>query len=32
VDNPLSKRVARRKLSRVNSIVREFELGIRKKK
>ena len=31
VDNPLSKRVARRRLGRVNSIIREFELGIRKK-
>jgi large subunit ribosomal protein L29 len=31
VDNPLSKRTARRKLSRVNTIIREFELGIRKK-
>jgi large subunit ribosomal protein L29 len=31
VDNPLSKRVARRRLGRVNSILREFELGIRKK-
>ena len=30
VDNPLSKRTARRKLSRVNGIIREFELGIRK--
>ena len=31
VDNPLSKRVARRRLGRVNGIIREFELGIRKK-
>ena len=31
VDNPLSKRVARRKLARANSIIREFELGIRKR-
>ena len=30
VDNPLSKRTARRKLARVTSIIREFELGIRK--
>ena len=32
VDNPLSKRTARRKLARVVSIIREFELGIRKRK
>ena len=31
VDNPLSKRVARRRLGRVNGIIREYELGIRKK-
>ncbi len=31
VDNPLSKRVARRKLGRVNTIIHEFELGMRKK-
>jgi large subunit ribosomal protein L29 len=31
VDNPLSKRTARRKLARANAIVREFELGIRKR-
>jgi len=31
VDNPLSKRVARRRLGRVNAIIHEFELGIRKK-
>ena len=31
VDNPLSKRTARRKLARVVSIIREFELGIRKR-
>jgi large subunit ribosomal protein L29 len=31
VDNPLSKRTARRKLARVNTIIREFELGIRKR-
>ena len=31
VDNPLSKRTARRKLARVNAIIREFELGIRKR-
>ena len=31
VDNPLSKRTARRKLGRVNGIIREFELGIRKR-
>jgi len=31
VDNPLSKRVARRKLGRVNTIIREFELGRRAK-
>jgi large subunit ribosomal protein L29 len=31
VDNPLSKRTARRKLARVSSIIREFDLGIRKR-
>jgi large subunit ribosomal protein L29 len=31
VDNPLSKRTARHKLARVTSIIREFELGIRKR-
>jgi len=31
VDNPLSKRTARRKLARANSIIREFELGTRKR-
>ena len=31
VDNPLSKRTARRTLARVTSIIREFELGIRKR-
>jgi large subunit ribosomal protein L29 len=31
VDNPLSKRTARRKLARVTSIIREFDLGIRKR-
>jgi len=31
VDNPLSRRAARRRLGRVNGIIREFELGIRKK-
>jgi large subunit ribosomal protein L29 len=31
VDNPLSKRTSRRKLARVASIIREFELGIRKR-
>ena len=31
VDNPLSKRVARRKLGRVNTIIHEFEIGMRKK-
>ena len=30
VDNPLSKRTARRRLARANSIIREFEIGIRK--
>ena len=30
VDNPLSKRTSRRRLARVSSIIREFELGIRK--
>ena len=31
VDNPLSKRTARRKLARVTTIIREFDLGIRKR-
>ena len=31
VDNPLSKRTARRKLARVTTIIREYELGIRKR-
>ncbi len=30
VDNPLSKRTARRRLARVMTLIREFELGIRK--
>ncbi len=30
VDNPLSKRTARRKLARVTTLIREHELGIRK--
>ena len=31
VDNPLSRRTARRRLGRVNTILREFDLGIRKR-
>ncbi len=31
VDNPLSKRTLRRKLARVTGIIREFDLGIRKR-
>jgi large subunit ribosomal protein L29 len=31
VDNPLSKRTVRRKLARVTTIIREYELGIRKR-
>jgi large subunit ribosomal protein L29 len=31
VDNPVSKRTARRKLARVTTIIHEFELGIRKR-
>jgi large subunit ribosomal protein L29 len=31
VDNPLSKRTARRRLARVVTIIREFELEIRKR-
>jgi large subunit ribosomal protein L29 len=31
VDNPLSKRIARRRLARVVTIIREFELEIRKR-
>ncbi len=31
VDNPLGKRTARRRLARANAIIREFELGIRKR-
>jgi large subunit ribosomal protein L29 len=31
VDNPLSKRTARRRLARVTTIIREYDLGIRAK-
>jgi large subunit ribosomal protein L29 len=31
VDNPLSKRTVRRKLARVVTIIREYDLGIRKR-
>ena len=30
VDNPLEKRAVRRKLARLNTIIHEFKLGIRK--
>ena len=30
VDNPLQKRVLRRKLARLNTIIHEYDLGIRK--
>ncbi len=30
VDNPLQKRVLRRRLARVNTIIHEYDLGIRK--
>ncbi len=30
VDNPLEKRVLRRKIARINTIIHEYELGIRK--
>jgi large subunit ribosomal protein L29 len=30
VDNPLKKRTVRRKLTRVNTLIHEYELGIRK--
>ncbi len=30
VDNPLEKRVLRRKIARLNTIIHEYELGIRK--
>jgi large subunit ribosomal protein L29 len=30
VDNPLEKRILRRKLSRLNTIIHEYETGIRK--
>jgi large subunit ribosomal protein L29 len=30
VDNPLQKRVLRRKLARVTTIIHEYDLGIRK--
>ena len=30
VDNPLQKRVLRRKLARLNTIIHEYNLGIRK--
>ncbi len=32
VDNPLQKRVLRRKIARINTIIHEYELGIRKVK
>lgn len=31
VDNPLQKRVLRRKLARLNTIIHEYDVGIRKK-
>lgn len=31
VDNPLEKRNVRRQLARVHTLIREYELGIRKK-
>ncbi|NOY07887.1 MAG: 50S ribosomal protein L29 [Spirochaetes bacterium] len=30
VDNPLEKRTLRKKLARINTIIHEYELGIRK--
>jgi large subunit ribosomal protein L29 len=30
VDNPLQKRTLRRKLARINTIIHEYEIGIRK--
>jgi len=30
IDDPLEKRVLRRKISRLNTIIHEFKLGIRK--
>ena len=30
VDNPLAKRVLRRKLARINTVIHEYDLGIRK--
>jgi large subunit ribosomal protein L29 len=30
VDNPLAKRVLRRRLARLNTIIHEYDLGIRK--
>jgi large subunit ribosomal protein L29 len=30
VDNPLQKRILRRELARVNTIIHEYNLGIRK--
>ena len=30
VDNPLQKRTVRRKLARINTIIHEYEIGIRK--
>ena len=30
VDNPLQKRTLKRKLARINTIVHEYEIGIRK--
>jgi large subunit ribosomal protein L29 len=30
VDNPLQKRTTRRKLARINTLIHEYEIGIRK--
>ena len=30
VDNPLQKRTLKRKLARINTIIHEYEIGIRK--
>jgi large subunit ribosomal protein L29 len=31
VDNPLAKRVLRRRLARLNTVIHEYDLGIRKR-
>ena len=32
VDNPLKKRIIKRQIARINTIIHEFDLGLRKEK